>query len=60
MTFVSDFLNFLVKECLFGSLDSGLELFPILDLFGRPIFIKIFSTVVILLFLEMFGNIDNF
>jgi len=44
---------------MFGFLDYSLELFPILNSFGRPIFIKIFNIFIVPLPFGMFGNIDN-
>jgi len=44
---------------MFSFLDYSLELFPILNSFERPIFIKIFSIFIVLLPLGMSDNVDN-
>jgi len=57
--FVRDFLNFLVKEGSFGTLNCSSELLPIFNMFGQPIFLEVFAILFIPPTLGVLGNIDN-
>ena len=58
-SFVGDFLNFLVKERLFSTLDYLLELLPVLDVLSQPIFLEVLSTIFVLPTLGVLGDIDD-
>ena len=58
-SFVGDFLNFLVKEGLFSTLDYLLELLPVLDVLSQPIFLEVLSTIFVLPTLGVLGDIDD-
>jgi len=58
-SFVGDFLNFLVKEGLFSTLNCLLELLPVLDMLSQLIFLEVLSTIFVLPTLGVLGNIDN-
>ena len=59
VSFVGNFLDFLIKEWTFSSLNHFLKLFPIFQLFWRPISFKVSITASIPPTLGMFGNVDD-
>ena len=58
-SFVGDFLNFLIEEELFSTLDYSSELLPIFDTFGQPIFFEVSATLFISPTFGVLGNIDD-